>query len=483
MKKILLTITAIVLMYFNSYAQTTIPGGMVSGTWTHADSPYNIMGSIMIPNGSTLTIEPGAVVKFQGTYKLLVLGQLIAMGNPRDSITFTASNTTDGWRSIRFDNTPTTNDTSIISYCKIQYGKATGSAPDDDGGALYFRNFSKAIISNCLITHCGADNAGGGIYCENSNPPIISNTISSNAGWNVGGGIMCYLNSNPTILNNSITGNSVVGNGGGGICCVNSNPSIIENTITYNTNSYSSGGGIWCNGCSPNISSNTISNNIATSGGGISCNGSDPTIINNTITNNTSENGGAIFSANLSNPTITNNTITNNTALKGGALFCAMLSNPTIRNTIMWGNTASISGQQVYIDDEGSDPNFYYCDVQGGVSAFDVNFTIYTGTYQNNIDSIPLFMAESAGSGTGYNGVTADWSLQSVSPCINAGDPVGTYPATDLAGYPRVFDSTIDIGAYEFQGYVGVNSIHKQDGLIIYPNPVIDNLVVENTQK
>jgi hypothetical protein len=149
----------------------------------------------------------------------------------------------------------------------------------------------------------------------------------------------------------------------------------------------------------------------------------------------------------------------------------------------MWGNTASISGQQVYIDDEGSDPNFYYCDVQGGASAFEVNFTIYTGTYQNNIDSIPLFMAESPGSGTAYNGVIADWSLQSVSPCINAGDPDGTYPATDLAGYPRVFDSTIDIGAYEFQGYVSINPIHKQDALIIYPNPVSNYLVVQNQQK
>ena len=482
MKKILLTIAALVLMYSNSYSQTTIPGGIVSGTWTHAGSPYNIMGPIMIPDGSTLTIEPGAVVNFQGTYKMLVIGQLIAIGNPRDSITFTATNTTNGWRSIRFDNTPTTNDTSIISYCIIKYGKATGPSPDDCGGALYFRNFSKAIISNCRISDCEASDNGGGIFCENSNPPISNNTFSNNVASNVGGGIMCYIGSNPTILNNIITGNSSQGNGGGGISCVNSNPSIIKNILTYN-NSDSHGGGIWCNGCSPNISNNIISNNIAPFGGAISCNGSDPTIINNTITNNTSENGGAIFSANLSNPTITNNTITNNNALKGGAIYFAMLSNPTIRNTIMWGNTASISGQQVYIDDEGSDPNFYYCDVQGGASAFEVNFTIYTGTYQNNIDSIPLFMAESAGSGTGYNGVTADWSLQSVSPCINAGDPVGTYPATDLAGYPRVFDSTIDIGAYEFQGYVGVNSIHKQDGLIIYPNPVIDNLVVENTQK
>jgi hypothetical protein len=122
--------------------------------------------------------------------------------------------------------------------------------------------------------------------------------------------------------------------------------------------------------------------------------------------------------------------------------------------------------------------------VQGGTSAFGFGSGyFYTGIYQNNIDTIPDFIAESAGSGSGYNGLAADWSLQSGSHCINAGDPNGTYPATDLAGYPRVFNGIIVIGVYEFQGYVGINSIHNQDALIIYPNPVIDYLIIENQEK
>jgi hypothetical protein len=177
---------------------------------------------------------------------------------------------------------------------------------------------------------------------------------------------------------------------------------------------------------------------------------------------------------------MTNNTIANNRAVRGGGINCNLASSPTMRNTILWGNTAENGGPQVYIDDEGSDPNFYYCDVQGGTGAFAVNFTIYTGTYQNNLDSDPLLVAPSAGSGTGYNGVVADWTLQTFSPCINAGDPAGTYPATDKAGNPRVVSGIIDIGAFEYQWPAAIYSAGNREALRIYPNPAADFLIIEN---
>ena len=454
MRKILLTIAALVLMYYNSYSQTPIPGGIVNGTWTHSGSPYNIMGSIMIPDGSTLTIEPGTVVNFQGTYKLYVLGQLLAIGNPRDSITFTASDTTNGWYGIRFDNTPETNDTSRLINCKLLYGKAAGTAPDNAGGALYFYKFSKAIISNCRISNCATDYLGGAIFCNYSSPIIRNNTISNNSSY-LGGGISCYNSDSSYRISNNIISN----------------------------NSAFSGGGIYFNG-NVTIRNNLISNNSATYGGGISCdnNTNYTNISNNILSNNSASYGGALYCTSAGSLIITNTTMANNQAEYGGAVYFDNVY-PTLRNTILYGNAASMSGAQVFLMNENCDPDFYYCDVQGGTSAFGFGAGyFYTGIYQNNIDTIPLFMAESVGSGMGYNGVIADWSLQSVSPCINAGDPHGTYPATDLAGYPRVFDSTIDIGAYEFQGYVSINPIHNQDGMIIYPNPVIDYLVIENQQ-
>ncbi|MBI4649318.1 MAG: right-handed parallel beta-helix repeat-containing protein [Bacteroidia bacterium] len=566
-----------------SFVQTPIPGGNVSGTWTLTGSPYLIQGAIMIPNGQTLTIEPVVTVNFQGTYKLYVQGRVIAIGTPADTITFTAADTTTGWRGIRFDNTPATNDSSKLIYCKIQYGKATGTGLDTNSGTLYFINFSKAVISNCRISNNTAYSSGGGIYCTsgspiiinntitnnsasydggginssgsltiteniifnnsasyfgggiycsntssptitnntisnnsassyggginclNSSPTITNNTISNNSAYSDGGGIYCWYNSSPTITNNTITNNSA--SYGGGISCSYSNPTIFNNTISNNSNS-SNGGGIFCSYGNPTIFNNTISNNSTnnhgggiycfqnnstifnntisnnsanSSGGGIYCSySSSPTITNNTISNNSSDyRGGGIYCEYSSNPTITNNTISNNDANNGGALYCKNNSNPTLRNTILWGNTASASGTQVFLNTEDSDPNFYYCALQGGTAAFGLNNCFYTGTYENNIEADALFVASSAGSGTGYDGLTADWSLQTGSPCINAGTPDTTglnLPATDIAGNPRIINGRIDIGAYE---YFIVSISENLTGLTVYPNPANAQITVE----
>jgi len=525
MKKIfLLTSVVFNLSASITIAQTNVPGGLVSGTWTLAGSPYLIQGSVQIPNDSTLTIKPGVTIIFQGTYKLNVQGRLLAIGTNVDTIVFTAANISNGWRGIRFNGTSAINDSSKVIYCKLQYGKANGPSPDDNGGALYFNNFSKTIISNCLISNCTANTSGGGIYCSVSNPMIINNFITKNSisnntnYWHSGGGGIFCTGSSPNISNNTITYNVAPfgcgcgdEGGGGGICCMDSNPiinnntisnntasggggiystgspTITNNTISYNISSNDGGGGICCDefGGSPIISNNFISNNTAFSTGGGILTDVFSSITNNTLINNSALNGGAIsfyraFSSILSNnvisnnsatsvggalycsegcfPTITNNTITNNMASNGGALYCDQGSNPTFRNCILYGNNASKSGMQVSLFDDASDPGFYYCDVQGGSAAFELNGNFYGGTYQNNINADPLFVEPSSGSGSNYNGEIADWSLQNGSPCINAGDSTITnYPATDLAGNPRLTFSRIEIGAYEYQAGLSFN--------------------------
>lgn len=525
MKKLLLIL--ILCSGVIAHGQTTISGGTVSGTWTPAGSPYLIQGGIMIPNDSTLTIQPGVTVNFQGHYKLYVQGRLLAIGNVTDSISFTASNTSIGWYGIRFDNTPINNDTSKIIFCKIQYGKPNGPSPDNNGGGIYFGNFSKAVVSNSRVDNCfagisGSGN-GGGIYCGGSmgsSPIITYNTISNNAGGYDGCGIFCdYPSSNPiisfnTIKNNTGSGvfcyhtsptishNNISNNNGSGITCDTGDPTISNNTISNNNNMAGQGGGLWCEDGNPFISNNTISYNTASDGGGIFFSSGKAILINNVISNNSAIRGGGIttyaetnlvISNNLiinntatgdnagtyggggicflaCSPNIINCTIVNNEAVNGGGIFCNT-ANPTLINCILWNNTASSSGPQTFLYDEPSDPPIYNCNVQGGPTAFGLNGNFFIGTYSNCINAAPQFVSPSAGSGMGFNGITANWSLQSISPCINTGDTNYTYPSTDIAGNPRIYGNRIDIGAYEFQGPVGITYYNLQNQISVYPNP------------
>ena len=76
----------------------------------------------------------------------MVQGRLLAIGTETDTIVFTKNDTTGfhnltipdgGWHGIRFMDTPTTNDSSKIVYCKLQYGKAnTGAGYYDSGEEL-----------------------------------------------------------------------------------------------------------------------------------------------------------------------------------------------------------------------------------------------------------------------------------------------------------------------------------------------------------
>lgn len=552
------------------FSQTTISGGSVFGHWPLSGSPYIINGSIQVPNDSTLTIDPGVIVNFQGTYKFLINGRLLAIGTATDTIVFTAADTHNGWRGIRFDNTNVTNDSSKIVFCKIQYGKAYGSAPEDLGGGLYIDNFSKVLISNSLITKCKAKKRGGGIYIKSANPSLLNNKIFYDSldfsGWGYGGAGICLVTSN-SIINSNIISNNVgnMNSNGGGIYIEQaspyaSTPSISGNTIQHN--SAGNGGGIYISSGTPTIINNTISNNFSPLGGGIftisssfpyisnnviyqnssyvaggiDCHGktiingniisnnitrgcgggircfsdsvviSNNTICNNTVQdstyiddggggvcflncnpgtlmynnivcNNTAYNGAGVLCGGSANPTLSNNTISSNNALyNGGALLCSSNSNPVLYNCILWGNSDTTNNTQVYLHDEPSDPSFYYCDVQGNSTSFNLNTNFYTGIYQNNIDTDPMFVSPSGGSGTGFDGLVADWSLQAGSPCIDAGNPTGTYVLTDIAGNPRVAGAFIDMGAYESPSIsTNVNELAFTSKIKLYPNPSSGN--------
>lgn len=77
---------------------------------------------------------------------------------------------------------------------------------------------------------------------------------------------------------------------------------------------------------------------------------------------------------------------------------------------------------------------------------------------------------------------TSDFTLQAGSPAIDSGDnslvPSGI--ATDLAGNDRIFNTTVDMGVYEFGSTLDVDNFEAQvSEFKIYPNPTSNVLNVK----
>lgn len=61
-------------------------------TWRKADNPHVISGTVTIPAGQTVCIEPGVQVQFADDGKIHLLGSIIGTGTAAEHITFTAPN-------------------------------------------------------------------------------------------------------------------------------------------------------------------------------------------------------------------------------------------------------------------------------------------------------------------------------------------------------------------------------------------------------
>ena len=270
MKKITIIFSLLFVFAF-CLADTHIPAGNVSGVWTFPNSPYIIDGEISIQQEDQLTIEPGVQVLFSDHYKFNIYGRILAEGTSTDSIVFTAQDPEIGWHSLRFYDTNTNEqDSSKVVYCKLEYGKATGSCPDNSGGAIYCYHSSDILIKNCLFTKNYSHNKGGGISCSNSSPCFKNVTIIDNSAYHKGGGIFCS-NSDPSFVNITLTRNLASLNAGGGIFCEESSPSF-ENVIISENIAGTKGGGICCwSNSNPSLTNVTINGNTATgwAGGGI----------------------------------------------------------------------------------------------------------------------------------------------------------------------------------------------------------------------
>jgi parallel beta-helix repeat protein len=229
-----------------------------STTWKAADGPYLVKNSLTIPEGVTLTIEPGTKLHLASGVQINVQGTLMANG-----VTFTGGDGQTPWAGIHFNGAGASG--SRLENCTIEHVYASGTSCDYSGtqlGAITIQ-FASPTITGSTINQSTAKN---GIWINYASPVITTSTIAgfSGSGIRIADGDCSYSSpppSSPSTSSPTVTGNSINGNGTGISIGYQGNGTPHNGTYQGNT-----------------ITGNNVGINVAYSG--------NPLISGNTYTNN-----------------------------------------------------------------------------------------------------------------------------------------------------------------------------------------------------
>ena len=133
-----------------SSAQTSINANtFLSGTLTKSASPYYVKGNIYVPKDSTLIIESGVQIRFDGKFQLSVYGNIRAIGAEGDTIRFYPLDTNNRWKGIRYFGRSRSKDSAIFKYCKFE---GAGPKVTNFESCLYLTQ-GHFRVSNCYFTN------------------------------------------------------------------------------------------------------------------------------------------------------------------------------------------------------------------------------------------------------------------------------------------------------------------------------------------
>ena len=415
-------------------AQTQVSGTIVNQTWTSNNSPYVVVGDILV---AVLTINPGVTIVFSNNYAFEIGGVLTARGTPTAPIVFMGTN--GGWQGIFFNNAPAG---SILDHCIIS--NAVNS------GILITASGSPTIV-NCSFVGNSTTDKGGAINATAQTTDLVLDgcTFQNNSASVHGGaihadmilGVLRIVNGCQFIGNIS----NPAGAGGGyvgGAVYVTGNVEISDALFTNNTSISQCSGTFGCNveargGAVFLESGNATINNCIFVGNSVSAINDG----NCFFGGNSSAWGGAIH-LNTGTLKLGNTILSYNTAnasscgasALGGALYvnsgscsavnitCAYNSAGGIYNA---GGTIGITNSILFFDNGfeiAGTTNIVYSDVKGG----------YAG--EGNISLNPLFLSHT------------DLIIVDGSPCIDAGSTNSAYD--DVCFPPSLGTSLNDMGAH-----------------------------------
>jgi predicted outer membrane repeat protein len=328
-------------------------------------------------------------------------------------------------------------DATVLDGFTISGGKsANGSSTADpyNGGGIY-NALGKVIFKNLWVKNNYAYYSGGGIF--NSGAATFSNiTLENNTVVQLGGGL--YNNAAASFKNIKFIGNK--GNQGGGIYHITAAVEIKD--VVFKNNTATATGGAFYNATNgkPTITNGLfVGNTSAQHGGAIYHFTGTFNLINGAFSRNrTTVNGyygGAYYhytgTSNITNSTFSNNTsayINASTTTKYGGALYRNTGSVNVTNSIFWGNTRGNA-----IPDQ-----------------MNAGILISTSTVQNGYVTGTTILTKDPQLA---NAAADDLSLAPCSPVVNMGDNTKiTGTGKDLAGGDRIKHTTVDLGAYEFQG-------------------------------
>ncbi|QJB31865.1 gliding motility-associated C-terminal domain-containing protein [Chitinophaga oryzae] len=257
------------------------------------------------------------------------------------------------------------------------------------------------------------------------------------------------ISAHPVVLSGDIDNNDVLTNG------IVLKPANIQGINSYHVVT-ANGGNITLDGVT--ITGGKTSNSTGgPNGAGFYTSNSSTITIRNArfYGNKAGTSGGALYLPATSNATITNSSFFGNEA---GTDEGTIASNGTLKliNTTIAGNISSgikQSGGQLDIYNSIVTNNTVPLDVIRTGGFINYYYTVLGLTYYANNSSSSFFLNLYF---TDIN--NGDLTLTATSPVINKGDPstnANGYPAqagnTDLAGQPRISNTSIDPGAFEYQ--------------------------------
>ncbi len=399
------------------------------GSSTASGGCIQVGGTLNFQNGMlqncTTTNNGGAIGTTGGTHSITITNSTLQ--NNSSGFNGGAISQTGTGSVLSISNSIFSNNRAGLATVTNLQGGAVNYSGDATGS---FSITGSTFTSNKAQATSSTNTNGGAVYLTIngtgnigtiSGSTFTNNQAQNGSGLNNGGAIYKTGVGSLTTSNNNLIGNSAATDGGG-IFQNQGDLYVLHSTISGNS-ATGNGGGI------ENVSNGTL------------------TLINSTVSGNTAgTNGGGIQDTEFANPTFLRNcTITNNTAATGGGMHMTLTQGlADIGNSIIAGNTATTSA-----------PDYFGDITSKGYNLFSSSSGIGSALAGTDIVNASPGLAALANNG----GTTQTHALLAGCPAIAAGSNALAVDLTNSnsvlttdqrgAGFARIQQGTVDIGAYE----------------------------------